>query len=178
MHRFVLVREQDFGVALVNDSIYGYDTSREVSDDAVTTTVRLSLLRAPRFPDPDTDHGHHEIEVGFVIGADAAIATAEGIRINALPSVVRGAREVEPLVSVQGEGIVVSAVKLADDGSGDVIVRVYEALGRRATGELSVGFEHREVREVSLIEDDIDDARTGGALQLRPFEVRTLRIVR
>ncbi|MFB8188487.1 alpha-mannosidase [Microbacterium sp. NPDC055988] len=178
MHRFVLVREQDFGVALVNDSIYGYDTSREVSDDAVTTTVRLSLLRAPRFPDPDTDHGHHEIEVGFVIGADAAIATAEGIRINALPSVVRGAREVEPLVSVQGEGIVVSAVKLADDGSGDVIVRVYEALGRRATGELSVGFEHREVREVSLIEDDIDDARTGGGLQLRPFEVRTLRILR
>lgn len=178
MHRFVLVREQDFGVALVNDSIYGYDTSREVSDDAVATTVRLSLLRAPRFPDPDTDHGHHEIEVGFVIGADAAIATAEGIRINTLPTVVHGGREVEPLVSVQGEGIVVSAVKLADDGSGDVIVRVYEALGRRAVGELSVGFEHREVREVSLIEDDIDEARTGGALQLRPFEVRTLRIVR
>ncbi|WP_029264760.1 MULTISPECIES: alpha-mannosidase [unclassified Microbacterium] len=178
MHRFVLVREQDFGAALVNDSIYGYDTSREVSDDAVTTTVRLSLLRAPRFPDPDTDHGVHEIEVGFVIGADAAIATAEGIRINTLPSIVRGEREVEPLVSVQGEGIVVSAVKLADDGSGDVIVRVYEALGRRAVGELSVGFAHRELREVSLIEDDIDEARIGGELRLRPFEVRTLRIVR
>ena len=178
MHRFVLVREQDFGAALVNDSIYGYDTSREVSDDAVTTTVRLSLLRAPRFPDPDTDHGHHEIEVGFVIGADAAIATAEGIRLNAVPTVVHGAREVEPLVSVSGDGIVVSAVKLADDGSGDVIVRVYEALGRRAVGELAVGFEHREVREVSLIEDALQDARTGGELRLRPFEVRTLRIVR
>lgn len=178
MHRFVLVREQDFGAALVNDSIYGYDTTREVGEDGVTTTVRLSLLRAPRFPDPDTDHGPHEIEVGFVIGADAAIATAEGIRINSLPTVIRGAREVEPLVEVQGEGIVVSAVKLADDGSGDVIVRVYEALGRRAVGELSVGFDHREVREVSLIEDDIDDARTGGELRLRPFEVRTLRITR
>ena len=178
MHRFVLVREQDFGAALVNDSIYGYDTSREVSDDAVTTTVRLSLLRAPRFPDPDTDHGHHEIEVGFVIGADAAIATAEGIRLNAVPTVVHGAHEVEPLVSVSGDGIVVSAVKLADDGSGDVIVRVYEALGRRAVGQLAVGFEHREVREVSLIEDEIEDARSGGELRLRPFEVRTLRIAR
>ncbi|WP_017203473.1 glycoside hydrolase family 38 C-terminal domain-containing protein [Microbacterium algeriense] len=178
MHRFVLVREQDFGAALVNDSIYGYDTTREVGEDGVTTTVRLSLLRAPRFPDPDTDHGPHEIEVGFVIGADAAIATAEGIRINSLPTVIRGAREVEPLVEVSGEGIVVSAVKLADDGSGDVIVRVYEALGRRAVGELWVGFDHREVREVSLIEDDIDDARTGGELRLRPFEVRTLRIAR
>lgn len=178
MHRFVLVREQDFGAALVNDSIYGYDTTREVGEDGVTTTVRLSLLRAPRFPDPDTDHGLHEIEVGFVIGADAAIATAEGIRLNSTPTVIRGAREVEPLVEVSGEGIVVSAVKLADDGSSDVIVRVYEALGRRAVGELSVGFEHREVREVSLIEDEIEAPRLGGALHLRPFEVRTLRIAR
>lgn len=178
MHRFVLVREQDFGAALVNDSIYGYDTTREVGEDGVTTTLRLSLLRAPRFPDPDTDHGLHEIEVGFVIGADAAIATAEGIRLNSMPTVIRGAREVEPLVEVSGEGIVVSAVKLADDGSGDVIVRVYEALGRRAVGELSVAFDHREVREVSLIEDEIEAARTGGVLHLRPFEVRTLRIAR
>lgn len=178
MHRFVLVREADFGVALVNDSIYGYDTSRDVQGDAVTTTVRLSLLRAPRFPDPDTDHGHHAIEVGFVIGADAAIATAEGITLNAPATVVRGAREVEPLVSVQGEGIVISAVKLADDGSGDVVVRVYESLGRRAAGALTVGFPHREVREVSLIEDELQEPRRGGELKLRPFEVRTLRIAR
>ncbi|MER7447128.1 glycoside hydrolase family 38 C-terminal domain-containing protein, partial [Microbacterium sp. NPDC097977] len=178
MHRFVLVREQDFGVALVNDSIYGYDTSREVSDDAVATTVRLSLLRAPRFPDPDTDHGPHEIAVGFVIGADAAIATAEGITMNSPAAIVRGSREVDPLVSVHGEGIVVSGVKLADDGSGDVIVRLYEALGRRAIGSITAEFDHREIREVSLIEDALDDARVGGELRLRPFEVRTLRIVR
>ncbi|UNK71174.1 glycoside hydrolase family 38 C-terminal domain-containing protein [Microbacterium sp. H1-D42] len=179
MHRFVLAQEDDgFGAALVNDSIYGFDTSREVDGDDITTTVRLSLLRAPRFPDPDTDHGHHEIEVGFVIGADAAIATAEGIKLNAPATLVRGANEVEPLVSVTGEGIVVSSVKLADDRSGDVIVRVYESLGRRTTGALSVGFAHSGIREVSLIEDDLDDARTGGKLSLRPFEVRTVRITR
>ncbi|MGX1933962.1 alpha-mannosidase [Microbacterium resistens] len=178
MHRFVLAQEEDFGVALVNDSIYGYDTSREVEGDDVTTTVRLSLLRAPRFPDPETDHGSHEIEVGLVVGADAAIATAEGIRMNALPTEVRGADEVEPLVRVTGPGIVVSSVKLADDRSGDVIVRVYESLGRRTTGEVEVGFPHDGIREVTLIEDELDESRTGGALSLRPFEVRTLRISR
>ena len=179
MHRFVLAQEDDgFGVALVNDSIYGYDTSREVDGDDVTTTVRLSLLRAPRFPDPDTDHGRHEIEVGLVIGADAEIATAEGIRLNAPAHVVRGANEVEPLVSATGSGIVVSSVKLADDRSGDVIVRVYESLGRRTTGTLTVGFEHTGIREVSLIEDELDSPRTGGELTLKPFEVRTLRIAR
>jgi alpha-mannosidase len=179
MHRFVLAQEDDgFGVALVNDSIYGYDTTRDADGDDVTTTIRLSLLRAPRFPDPDTDHGHHQIEVGLVIGADAEIATAEGIRLNALPTVVRGANEVEPLVSVSGAGIIVSSVKLADDRSGDVIVRVYESLGRRTRGALSVGYEHTGIREVSLIEDELESPRAGGELTLHPFEVRTLRIAR
>jgi len=179
MHRFVLAQEDDgFGVALVNDSIYGYDTTRDVVGDDVTTTVRLSLLRAPRFPDPDTDHGRHVIAVGFVVGADAEIATAEGIALNAPATSVQGADEIEPLVSVTGRGIVLSSAKLADDRSGDVIVRVYESLGRRATGSVQVGFEHSGIREVSLIEDELDAARTGPELSLKPFEVRTLRIAR
>lgn len=179
MHRFVLAQEDDgFGVALVNDSIYGYDTSRDVVGDDVTTTLRLSLLRAPRFPDPDTDHGRHVITVGLVVGADAEIATAEGIALNAPATSVQGADEVEPLVSVTGRGIVLSSVKLADDRSGDVIVRVYESLGRRTTGAVQVGFEHSGIREVSLIEDELDAARTGPELSLKPFEVRTLRIAR
>ena len=178
MHRFVLAEEDGFGVALVNDSLYGYDTSRSADGDDVTTTLRLSLLRAPRFPDPETDHGVHDIAVGLVVGADAAIATTEGQLLNAPGTVLRGAAEVAPLVAVDGEGIVVSAVKLADDRSGDVVVRVYEALGRRAEGTLSVGFPHAGIREVSLIEDELDAPRTGGALSLRPFEVRTLRIAR
>src|SRR5690606_13469889 len=154
------------------------DTSRDVDGDDVTTTIRLSLLRAPRFPDPDTDHGRHEIVVGLVIGADAEIATAEGIRLNALASVVHGGNEVEPLVSTSGAGIVVSSVKLADDRSGDVIVRVYESLGRRTRGSLDVAVEHSAIREVSLSEDKPTSPRAGGELVLHPFGVRTLRIAR
>ncbi|ALV46944.1 alpha-mannosidase [Arthrobacter alpinus] len=178
MHRFVLVRENDFGVALVNDSIYGYDTTRDVDGDSVTTTVRLSLLRAPRFPDPDSDHGRHVISTGMVIGAGPAEATRAGIELNTPPTTVRGGQDVAALFTLEGEGIIVSGVKLADDGSDDVIVRVYESLGRRTTGTITADFEHRELREVTLIEDPLEDARIGGELFLRPFEVRTLRAVR
>ena len=101
-----------------------------------------------------------------------------GIRLGSPAALVRGAQEVEPLVTVDGAGIVISSVKLADDRSGDVIVRVYESLGRRTTGALQVGFEHTGIREVSLIEDDLDAPRTGADLSLRPFEIRTLRIAR
>ncbi|WP_154606260.1 alpha-mannosidase [Arthrobacter sp. AQ5-05] len=178
MHRFVLVRENDFGVALVNDSIYGYDTTRDVDGDSVTTTVRLSLLRAPRFPDPDSDHGRHVISAGMVIGAGPDEATRAGIELNTPSTVVRGGQDVAPLFTLEGQGIIISGVKLADDGSGDVIVRVYESLGRRTAGTITADFEHNGIEEVSLIEDPLDDARTGGELRLRPFEVRTLRVVR
>ncbi|WP_079125427.1 alpha-mannosidase, partial [Streptomyces lushanensis] len=58
-HRFVHFDEPGWGVALVNDSTYGHDVTRTVrkSDAGTTTTVRVSLLRAPRFPDPETDQG-------------------------------------------------------------------------------------------------------------------------
>lgn len=180
MHRFVLVREDGFGAAVVNDSIYGYDTSRDSTpEEGVTTTVRVSLLRAPRFPDPDTDHGEHTITVGLVIGADPLIATQAGIALNAPVTTMIGADDVEPLVEVVGDpGILISAVKAAADRSGDVIVRVYESRGRRARGTLRVRFACTGIREVSLIEDELPGARAGDELVLTPFEVRTLRISR
>ncbi len=40
------------GFSLLNDSKYGYDAKDNV--------LRLSLLRSPTWPDPETDQGHHE----------------------------------------------------------------------------------------------------------------------
>ncbi len=50
-HRFVHLEEPGWGVAVVNDSTYGHDVTRTVrsdGDSGTTTTVRVSLLRAPR----------------------------------------------------------------------------------------------------------------------------------
>ena len=58
-HRYVHVGEPGFGVAVVNDAIYGHDVTRDSVDGRLVTTVRQSLLRAPTFPDPDADQGHH-----------------------------------------------------------------------------------------------------------------------
>ncbi|GGM39501.1 alpha-mannosidase [Promicromonospora citrea] len=191
MHRWVLAQEPGFGVGLVNDSVYGFDVTRDVSDDGVapaagtpevTTTVRLSLLRAPRFPDPETDQGVQTHRYGLVVGVDVAGATEAGTTFGARPRELRGATGVDPLVRVEG-GVTLSAVKLADDRSGDLVVRVYEALGRRASGTVTVATPVAAARVVSLIEDDLDDAAlavTDGsvAVDLGPFEVRTLRFTR
>lgn len=178
MHRFVLVEEPGFGAALVNDSVYGYDTERVVADGEVTTTLRLSLLRAPRFPDPETDQGVQTHRYGLVIGTTLAGATDAGILLNQDRRTLTGAREVAPLVTVQG-GAVLSSVKLADDRSGDLIVRVYEPVGQRATARLRVDAPVGDARTATLLEEPIGEqevAPDGGFdLTLAPFEVRTLR---
>ncbi|MCL2793869.1 MAG: glycosyl hydrolase-related protein [Microbacteriaceae bacterium] len=182
MHRFVLAQEPGFGVALVTDSTYGYDMTRDADEGDVTTTLRLSLLRAPRFPDPETDQGVQTHAYGMVIGTDALGATEAGIALNTASRARLGAGSVEPLAAVAGDGILISSVKLAHDRSGDLIVRVYEAQGRRASGVVSVGAPFGAGRAVSLIEDEAgEDAARGGAaveVALTPFEVRTLRFSR
>jgi alpha-mannosidase len=181
MHRFVLAEEPGFGVALVTDSTYGYDVTRDSTDEGVTTTLRLSLLRAPRFPDPETDQGVQTHAYGLVIGTDALGATEAGIALNTASRARLGSGPVEPLAVAAGEGIVISSVKLAHDRSGDLIVRVYEAQGRRGSGTVTVSGGYGAGRTVSLIEDEGADAVPGGStvsVSLTPFEVRTLRFSR
>lgn len=180
MHRFVHVEEPGFGVALTTDSTYGYDVTRDATPEhGVTTTVRLSLLRAPRFPDPETDQGEQTHRYAFVIGTDVAGATAAGLAMNLPVRAVRGA-PVEPVVTVS-DGALVSSVKLAADRSGDLIVRVYEPYGRRAAATLAFGRPVSSVATVSLIEDGpLDEVPLADGrevmLSLTPFEVRTLRV--
>ncbi|QIP88005.1 alpha-mannosidase [Streptomyces sp. Tu 2975] len=185
-HRFVHMEEPGWGVALVNDSTYGHDVTRTVRtfDAGTTTTLRVSLLRAPRFPDPETDQGVHRFRHALVPGASIGDAVREGYRINLPERRVPGDAEVAPLVTVDNEAVVVSAVKLADDGSGDVVVRLYEATGGRARTRVTPGFPAAGVSATDLLERTLDDASAleladgGVPLNLRPFELVTLRLVR
>ncbi|MFD5568433.1 alpha-mannosidase [Streptomyces cadmiisoli] len=186
-HRFVHLAEPGWGVAVVNDSTYGHDVTRTVrtdGDHGTTTTVRVSLLRAPRFPDPETDQGVHRFRHALVPGADIGDAVREGWRLNVPERRATGAGEVAPLVTVDQDAVVVTAVKLADDGSGDVVVRFHEAHGGRARATLTVGFETTGVSVTDLLErplpgtaaPELDGNRI--AVRLRPFELTTLRLKR
>jgi alpha-mannosidase len=185
-HRFVHFEEPGWGVALVNDSTYGHDVTRTVrdSDSGTTTTVRVSLLRAPRFPDPETDQGVHRFRHALVPGAGIADAVREGWRINLPERRTAGSREVAPLVSIDQDAVVVTALKLADDGSGDVVVRFHESCGGRTRATLTAGFEVATVTVADLLERPLAEAaepwRDGAriTLALRPFELVTLRLRR
>ncbi|MGW5680777.1 alpha-mannosidase [Nonomuraea sp. NPDC003754] len=182
-HRFVHLEEPGWGVAVVNDSTYGHDVTRTVraADSGTTTTLRVSLLRAPRFPDPETDQGVHRFRHALVPGATIGDAVREGYFVNLPERTVPGDAEVAPLVAIDDDAVVVTAVKLADDGSGDVIVRFHEARGGRARATLTAGFPVTGVTATDLLERPLAERQhEGGAvpLTLRPFELVTLRLSR
>ena len=183
-HRWVHVGEPGYGVAIANDSTYGHDFQRLSTPEGIATQVRLSLLRSPQFPDPDADTGAHRMRYSIRPGATVADAVQEGYRLNLPLREVTGAAAPQPLLTVDHPGVVVEAVKLAADRSGDVVVRLYEAHGSRAAASLTASFEHADVVETDLLEREIapkalsrnENGRIG--VQLRPFQVATLRFSR
>ncbi|MFF3224641.1 alpha-mannosidase [Nocardia suismassiliense] len=184
-HRFVHFAEPGWGVALVNDATYGHDVTRTVrADGGTTTTVRASLLRAPRFPDPQTDHGVHHFRHSLLPGAAIGDAVNAGYRVNLTPPTPGVAETVEPLFVVDNDAVVTSAVKLADDGSGDVVLRVYEAQGGRASALVTPGFDAAGFQVCDLLERPLPADTSASPedmavrLRLRPFQLVTLRFAR
>ncbi|MFT4293945.1 MAG: glycoside hydrolase family 38 C-terminal domain-containing protein [Micropruina sp.] len=179
--RWFLVREPGFGVAFANDSSYGFDVVRSRRGGAVVSDVRFSMLRAPRFPDPRADLGVQRMRFALAFGADEARATELGWAINTPARPAVGAA-LAPLVRSSDPRVLISAVKLADDRSGDLIVRLYESSGGRATTQLLLDLDVAAVRAADLLErpgEPVEYAADGAVsveLALRPFQVRTLRI--
>jgi len=197
-HRWVHVGEDGYGVALVNDSTYGHDITRgHTPDGQPFTLVRLSLLRAPQYPDPTADLGTHRLRYAVVPGATVADAISHGYAVNlplrlAAPAAPLAEKAVPerarsrvggpagPFVVVDGEGVYIEAVKLAHDRSGDVIVRLYEGLGGHRPATVTPSFTFAGVLETDLLEQPLvpPTAVVSAAplvLRLRPFQIVSLR---
>jgi alpha-mannosidase len=174
-HRFVDLAEPSFGVAVLNDGRYGH----ALQGDA----VRVSLLRAAKYPDPAADHGRHQVTIALLphgAGLQEVLQAAEAL--NRPLRVVAGGRAEQaqaPLVTVDHPGVDVDAVKRADDGSGDLVVRLHEAVGDRATVTLDLGAPITDAARASILEEwreplPVDGRRV--TLALRPFELATVRL--
>ncbi len=183
-HRWIHVAEPGYGVAIANESTYGHDVTRHTVDGRRTVVaVGLSLLRSPEFPDPGADQGEHVIRFAVRPGAGIRDAVREGTALNLPQRRVRGEHPVAPVISVSHPGVSVSSVKLAEDGGGDVVVRVYESEGARAEVTVTADFDAGTPRLVDLLERDsgretvaIGPGRI--TLSLGPFQLATVRIPR
>jgi alpha-mannosidase len=179
-HRWADLSEAGYGVALLNDGKYGYDVRGNV--------LRLSLLRAPTAPDPECDQGHHRFTYALLphagdpgTGGVLQAATALNVAVAVVPTTPHPG-SLPPsgsFVSVDDPGFVPVAVKRADDGSGDLVVRGYEAFGGHRRARLRVAAPFSHASRTDLLERPRHDLAVEGdsvLLSLRPFDLVTVRL--
>ncbi|TFE27530.1 alpha-mannosidase [Cohnella luojiensis] len=182
-HHWVDLSEPDYGVALLNDSKYGYRAEGNVLD--------LNLLRSPTYPDPEADRAEHaftyslyphkgdhvQAEVykrGYELNVSLRQAAADysaghGVKLP----------DAYSFLHLDHSNVMIETVKKAEEGD-DLIVRLYETAGTRLQTKLRTGFEISEAWLADLMETDIDRLHPeDGALALSftPFEIKTLRLV-
>jgi alpha-mannosidase len=83
------------------------------------------------------------------------------------------------VISLDVPGALISAVKPADDGSDDIIVRIWETRGGRTNGTLTIdGI--ISAQQCNALEDAGSPCAVAAdgtlAIELQPFEIMTLRI--
>jgi alpha-mannosidase len=179
-HKYLFLEERGWGIAFANDSTYGFDVQRNTESNGTTiTNVRFSLLRAPKFPDPEADQGLHSMRFKIRPAATIQDAVHLGYDLNTSSTVVLGNREVEPLVTSGASQVIIETVKLAEDASGDLIVRLYESTGSRCSSRISFVGAADRILLTDFLEVPLSSEATHGSsidLDFRPFQVVTLRV--
>jgi alpha-mannosidase len=173
-HRWADLSEHGFGVALLSDSKYGFSCHRNI--------LRMTLLRAPTFPDPLADRGTHRFAYALMPHQDGwqeAGVVAEGFRFNQPLRLVDADLRPGSLFAVRDPNLVIDTVKKAEDDD-DIIVRLYEAHGARGRGHLLVpGMSFTTATFVDLLEREIAPARIAEGeipIDYRPFQVISLKL--
>lgn len=177
--RFADLSEGNYGVSLLNDCKYGYDIKDQ--------TIRLSLLRAPKWPDRTADIGVHEFAYSLYPhkGSWQEAQTAQrGIEYNQ-PVIVKQAEACngalpseKSFIQVETDHTFIDTVKEAEDGNG-VIVRLYEATGSRRRVSFQPSVTYSEIEETDLLEKPLDGATNSNAtldFYLKPYEIKTFRL--
>jgi alpha-mannosidase len=174
-HRYVAVSEPSFGAAVLADGPRGYDIRGD--------ELQLTVLRSPKFPDPEADLGHQHLQwsVSLLDGDPIANGIENMAALMAHPvRILDGVPRVPAsVISLDVPGALISAVKPADDGSDDIIVRIWETRGGRTNGVLTIdGI--TAAQSCNALEDagtPLNVSTEGTvAIELQPFEIMTLRI--
>lgn len=181
-HRWADLSEGEYGVSLLNDCKYGYDIKGNV--------MRLSLLRAPEYPDPGADKGKHEL-VYSVYPHSGDWRTAQVVRqgyelnhpLQVVPGDVskgRGTRStIASFVQLGARHVVLDTVKHSEDKQG-IVLRLYESAGGRERVKLSFEWTPKHVQITNLLEQPEQSVEIDGntvELDMLPYEVKTIKVI-
>jgi len=182
------ISEWGFGVAIINDSKYGYS--------ATANTLTLSLLRSSKAPDESADMGVHHFSYSIFPFSSFTPTSTNGVvreshtfnfpmhfRTGLLSSELQHSSQ--SFFSVNRNNIVIDTVKKAEDHHRVFVIRLYEAYGGTARQvHLTSTLSFKRAVLCNLVEDEensdlplfsstlgvtIHLGKSGRAVIFRPF---------
>lgn len=179
-HKWVDLSENGYGVSLLNDCKYGFNTEG--------STLKLTMLKCATFPNPEADQGKHIFtyslmphigdfrEAGVINEAYSLNQPLEFREISAhegkLPSEFS-------LVSHNRENVILETVKKAEADDG-LIVRMYDAFDRRSDVTLTVADGFEKAYLCDMLENVVSELDFNGnrvTVPLKNFEIATLKFI-
>jgi alpha-mannosidase len=175
-HKWTALIEGNRGVAVLNDSKYGVNVDGN--------SINLTLLKSALAPDMNADKGRQEFTYALYAWTgpffDSGLVQ-QGYDLNVETVTAAGDGGQGSLFSVDAPNVIIETVKPAEDGSGDVIVRLYESMRTATRCTLSTLLPAGKAAQTNMLEEferNVELQNGSLALDFRPFEIKTIRISR
>ena len=178
-HRYSALCDGSHGAALLNDCKYGISMNGNA--------LELTLLRGATAPDRHADQGEHHFVYAITAWEGSFFdsdVVKQGYELNVKPMAVASGVKGFSAFSVDVANVILESVKAAEDGSGDLILRLYESKKADTMAEVQFGLDAlgcavRKVSRCNMMEEPEEVLSTDGrsvSVHFRPFEIMTLRV--
>jgi alpha-mannosidase len=168
--------EQNYGISLLNDCKYGYDSQGD--------RLRLTLLRSPRWPDPEADKGFHQFTYAIYPHTNSwqsAQTVCQGYQLNIPlqvllwePDRTRRTNKlptVGKFIDLQAENLILMALKSSDRDN--LILRFYECHGKTANFNLESDLNLALGDRLNLLEQPIQNETTN---HIKPWQIASFEL--
>ncbi len=154
--------KQNYGVSLLNDCKYGYDIK--------SNQIRITLLRSPVWPDPNSDKEKHQFTYAIYPHRkswDKARTVHKSYVLNIPLQVVEVTQKNQPnsylsslgsFIDLSAENLIIMAIKGDENTekmveSKNIILRCYECHGKTANLDLNGDLELEIINEINCLEE-------------------------
>lgn len=177
--RWADLTNETYGVSLLNDCKYGYDSQLH--------QLRLTLLRSPHWPDPETDRGFHEFTYALyphVGGWESAHTVRRGYELNISLQVIINSHKNQDsgnnntsanvsFLDLSAKNLILMALKPAEDNPQQLILRCYECHGETADLCLQSDLEMSLGNTVDLLERPLSQPQS---FTIQPWKIASFQV--
>ncbi len=172
--KWTALAEEQRGVAILNDCKYGINV--------LGNSINLTLLKSALAPDPTADQGINQFTYAIYYWNGSfgdCDVIHEAYDLNNPVIVVPGSAGEASIFNIDAENIIIETVKLAENGSDDIILRLYESKRSLTHCTLVTPLKIARAVVTDMLEKPQNELSVNHGkidLEFLPFEIKTIRL--